>query len=965
MPKSCIAPPRTTTTAANANTAAAIATATANTRSTRSLAGGKHPINSSNSSSSNQGRRPSVSKKLQLLDTVREISRALDAGPAAETVQVAFDPISQDTAFTSFSRNTERVKNPQSIFLAPSVFENSPGSQMEEPQQLQQLPQIMQPAEPGEIQPRLSLNTSLLKESVKNLEQQNRRLHFDKAALVNTLIDIKPSNQPMSGLSPFARAEKDTRPPQKSIPRQQYSDAPRPQNTTASDSNSISDQVRLLQQQLQQQHFQNDNLAHTVRRQSLDIESLTSQTAILAAENKRLRARALDLESYLLASATQTPALANTTAPLPPQQSDADQAGKTVGSAASTAAACMCMPLVRARTRQVAQRRALVSASLGSCNSAADTSWDVVSTRAAVRAVEALGDAFAAAVTLPGNDTDGIAVRDVGVSAEAPLHDALTALDAAIVSLQQSRLQQPTARDTTDDAFPDPKMITDLATLYIGEMDAHAAFRQDVRVSMEAIKSELESTRRENLVCIRAAEADKALILELREKAEKASAALEARKKADETSVTVNFEDFANQMKRLETENSRLKGVEISLEGIIAEWKSENETLRRMVDELSGFSQTRQMKTPEMDKLLSEMHLLKALLEDEKLKNAKAKEVIAVLKTSIRSDVLRDADLDFMSATEADEMSGKSRPVFSPHLKALHETVGRSLVDLDELVKVIAENNEVKRQMSELSVKFSEQEKCLSETLSNAKQLKDVLSRTELSSAAQAQAHEAARAELQSNVSLLREEAERLRVEASNGAEAIAGYATQFGRTELLAAEWVDIRTVGQWGIGAEVSSEGKAVRRAIHNFEGLFLRMVDILKDSRQKLKDNEDALRSINEQLQSARAAEAALEAKLNTHVADVEKLSEVKRELTTRVAELEKSYEVERATRKATDSRMKRIIKGSLALLEIPVDDALFKKLNLPASPAKHNSSSFPLTKPSRDIEHGLKQACSPKN
>ncbi|KAJ3104661.1 hypothetical protein HK100_004021 [Physocladia obscura] len=909
-----------------------------------------------------------ASKKQQLLNTVKVISKTLDANIGADESQSQLQHshpskvvgIPKQTA-NHHQQQQQQITtnyNTSSIFSAPTVFDKPPPSKISASNQTNA---SLIPSTWGI--PPINANTSRMKESIKSLEEKNRKLHFEKAALVSTLIDIKPpaarpstiNNQNNSVFSPVE-------PTQPIYQLQQHQALNHMRfGEGQQETSQIQQQQQPQSQHLLYQQHQIDELMQKIRRQSLDIESLTSQTTILAAENKRLRSRTLELESALISSECNE----NT----PDNHVTEAELSLNKQQYIATYKSSLQNMLSQINKRKTALIDAFENTSfIASGKSIQSASFVTLPFSEIACAINSISDAFALAAS-----TAFLASTD---NTSELSHTALT---AALTSLDQT-IAYHTSKSPPALAVPtiEPKLVADLASLYVSEIDAYSSFRTHLQGSFATVVVELEAVRAEQSKCQRECEELRNVAhdaVRVMDEAMKAKEAIEVELqqqqqiKDDPNIVKVDFAEYTEKLRQLEFENARLKGAEANLETLVSEWKGENQTLRRMVDEVSEVSANTRTGGTELEKLRKEIDTLRGNLEDEKLRYAKSKEVIRVLRGGIQD--LENLEENGSNNFEVDKIINTmivggttSRVAISSHMKALHDSVGRSLVDFDELVTLISENNALKQSIVELNMKLEEQEKRLQISLASVSELKKNLETTIISQTSSAQTYESTTAKLQESLYGAQTEVTRLTLEATYAADLNNNYATQFQRIEFLAADWFDVKAEHFLNMENQLlhgmnSKLPPSIR--LVNFESMFARLLSILKDVRERLKESEVTLSRLKEKFDAVTISEKVFAEKQLAQTAKFEAVKATKDSLVVQLADLETQFEAEYVLRKSLEIRLKKIVRGSLALLDIPVDSILLKVKNsdqIIGTPSPQKKT-IGRSSPSRDTKNGEAQ------
>ncbi|KAJ3062262.1 hypothetical protein HDU98_001856 [Podochytrium sp. JEL0797] len=446
----------------------------------------------------------------------------------------------------------------------------------------------------------------------------------------------------------------------------------------------------------------------------------------------------------------------------------------------------------------------------------------------------------------------------------------------------------------------------------------------------------------------------------------------------DPDTVAVDFDKtiqpHLDRVKQLEFENNRLKGTEVALEGLIAEWKGENQTLRRMVDELSGGGGSVSGVVDET--LRKEVSRLGMELEDERLKFAKAKEVIRSLKGEIRGGAEMDQEgegcLDVEGLALESGLRFGDKSVLSSHVKALHDTVTKSLVDFDELVKVIGENTELKARVSESAIRLEEQEKRLllaltdSQTLS--KTLQDTTHAHETTLHTLKATHKTALHTLETTLHTLQSKhkdtttlLDRLQLESNHFRSLTASYTSQISRIQQLASEWFDtksehsLQSETTWMHPHQHQQQETENLPARINFEGHVMRLIAILKETRDKLVHSQEAVKKLTTEVHDVSQRERHLTGQCKTQEKELKTLN-------VKCNELETELDQESRGRLVGETRLRKVIRASMMLLEIPVEEAVLARILPPGSragsPQKRSVAARKnqgLSSPSRDFQN----------
>ncbi|ORY49790.1 hypothetical protein BCR33DRAFT_552266 [Rhizoclosmatium globosum] len=109
-----------------------------------------------------------------------------------------------------------------------------------------------------------------------------------------------------------------------------------------------------------------------------------------------------------------------------------------------------------------------------------------------------------------------------------------------------------------------------------------------------------------------------------------------------------------------------------------------------------------------------------------------------------------------------------------------------------------------------------------------------------------------------------------------------------------------------------------------------MFSRVLGILKDARERLKQSDERVRALTADVTEYTKSEKLAHEKVGHLEKSLESLKAKRDAQATRLAELEREFEEEVCLRKAVETKLRRVVKGSMALLEIPVDAALLGQI-----------------------------------
>ncbi|TPX73349.1 hypothetical protein CcCBS67573_g05375 [Chytriomyces confervae] len=918
------------------------------------------------------------------------------------------------------TQSTQQNRNPSSIFSNPNVFDLS----QSQPSlaQASRRPSAPMPQTKSQPDARLSsVRTSdqnLMKETVRQLEAENRKLQFEKAALVSTLIDIKPSQtqqqprathsqspsfhvhsnnsslqQPAAAFGGPSSAFKSKFPmtggpvdsratntpnhfhysiPLEHVPGTQVTGGvvdpgrshtpdhvhyavhsqesiPRQPTTQALYGQSNPPPPPQQQQQQPQSYMstEEDQSSKILRRQALDIEALTSQCDILAKENKRLRGRTLELEEIVIGSASIPPNNNNNNQP------NEDEKKKESNSNLHNE--------LQTRLANVMARKNLLISTLEK-----KTHSQGIPLSEAMHIINTLSDAFAGALR------SSIATSNNTTSFDAltPLNETQTLqnLDAAI-QFQATKPDQPApitqaqlaSLESEKQSLENERaVLQDLAGMYLSELDTSKAFRAIMSNTLSLLHGQLRALAAES--SDRIARADAASLAAAKEAEEAKKAHAEIAAKFDPDLVTVDFEKVIgpqmDKQRVLEFEVSRLKGVELTLESIIKEWKNENETLRRMVDEVSGVAGG---SGEDIGSVRQEMLKLRSALEDERLKFAKAKEVIRVLKESF-GDSKADESSDETALLDIDTLLAGggmfpdvSKGVASQYAKALHDAIGRSVVDFDELVLLLGENNALKTKNSELVIRLEEQEKRLETSTKECAQVKETLSKEQKAHTSAQHSYESKLKQHDEAAHKTQQELTRLTTESAYYQDMTTSYFSQFSRIEQMASHWFDVKGEHHLQVEAQLRHNmgSRPHLSRLINFEGIFSRVVSLLKDTKESLDSSTQTLAKLRLDLETSTKSESKLKETCNHQKSSLETIKSSHDAQRLHITELEREVSEESGRRAALEVKLRKVVRAAMSMLEVPVDaDVLGMHGSAPLKPSATGAKSSRLS-PSRSM------------
>ncbi|KAJ3232961.1 hypothetical protein HDU81_002581 [Chytriomyces hyalinus] len=931
-----------------------------------------------------------------------ELDAALDQRSPSPHQRGSTSKLQQQT----HAQSTQQNRNPSSIFSNPNVFD-VPQSQPSLSQSSRRPSAPMPHTKPQPDSRQSSVRSSdqnQMKEAVKQLEAENRKLQFEKAALVSTLIDIKPSQtqqqqqqprtthsqspqfhvqsnnstlqQPAAAFGGPSSAFKSKFPmtggpvdyraantpnhihysiPLEHVPGTQVtggvvdpgrSHTPdhvhfalqsqdpvlrQPTSHTLYAQSNPSLAPPLPQQQQQQQQRQSymsteeDQSSKILRRQVLDIEALTSQCDILAKENKRLRGRTLELEEIVIGSAS-IPANNH-------NHPNEDEKKKESNSNLQNE--------LQTRLANVIARKNVLISTLEK-----KTHSQGIPLSEAMHIINTLSDAFAGALrssVAPSNNTTTSAY-----DALAPLNETQTLQNLdAVIQFQATKADPPApitqaqlaSLESEKQSLENERaVLQDLAGMYLSELDTSKAFRATMSNTLSLLHGQLRALAAES--SDRIARADAASLAAAKEAEEAKKAHAEIAAKFDPDLVTVDFDKVIgpqmDKQRVLEFEVSRLKGVELTLEGIIKEWKYENETLRRMVDEVSGVAGG---SGEDIGSVRQEMLKLRSALEDERLKFAKAKEVIRVLKESFgdsKADELSDeaALLDIDTLLAGGGMFPEvSKGVASQYAKALHDAIGRSVVDFDELVLLLGENNALKTKNSELVIRLEEQEKRLETSTKECAQVKETLSKEQKAHTSAQHSYESKLKHHEETAHKTQQELTRLTTESAYYQDMTTSYFSQFSRIEEMASHWFDVKGEHHLQVEAQLMHNlgSRPHLSRLINFEGIFSRVVSLLKDTKESLDSSTHTLAKLRLDLEVSTMNESKLKETCNHQKSSLEtiKSSHVAQRL--HITELEREVSEESGRRAALEVKLRKVVRAAMSMLEVPVDADVLGKMH----------------------------------
>ncbi|KAI8836734.1 hypothetical protein BJ741DRAFT_605021 [Chytriomyces cf. hyalinus JEL632] len=917
------------------------------------------------------------------------------------------------------AQSTQQNRNPSSIFSNPNVFDFS----QSQPSlaQATRRPSAPMPQAKSQPDPRLSsVRTSdqnLMKETVRQLEAENRKLQFEKAALVSTLIDIKPSQTqqqprathsqspafhvhsnnssqqqtaaafggpssafkskfPMTGGPVDSRATNTPNHVHYSIPLEHVpgtqvtggvvdpgrSHTPDHVHYALHSQESVPHQPTTQalygqsnpppppqQQQQQPQNYmstEEDQSSKILRRQVLDIEALTSQCDILAKENKRLRGRTLELEEIVIGSTS-----------IPPNNNNNNQPNEDEKKKESSS---NLQNELQTRLANVIARKTLLISTLEK-----KTHSQGIPLSEAMHIINTLSDAFAGALRssiTPSNNTtttsfDALNETQTLQNLDAAIQFQATKSDppAPITQAQLASLESEKQSLENERA-----VLQDLAGMYLSELDTSKAFRATMSNTLSLLHGQLRALAAES--SDRIARADAASLAAAKEAEEAKKAHAEIAAKFDPDLVTVDFEKVIgpqmDKQRVLEFEVSRLKGVELTLESIIKEWKNENETLRRMVDEVSGVAGG---SGEDIGSVRQEMLKLRSALEDERLKFAKAKEVIRVLKESFgdskageSSDETALLDIDTLLAGGG-MFPDVSKGVASQYAKALHDAIGRSVVDFDELVLLLGENNALKTKNSELIIRLEEQEKRLETSTKECVQVKETLSKEQKAHISAQHSYESKLKQHDETAHKTQQELTRLTTESAYYQDMTTSYFSQFSRIEQMASHWFDVKGEHHLQVEAQLMHNmgSRPHLSRLINFEGIFARVVSLLKDTKESLDSSTQTLAKLRLDFEASTKNESKLKETCNHQKSSLETIKSSHDAQRLHITELEREVSEESGRRATLEVKLRKVVRAAMSMLEVPVDaDVLGMHVSASVKPSATGARSNRLS-PSRSM------------
>ncbi|KAI8610697.1 hypothetical protein BC830DRAFT_1144517 [Chytriomyces sp. MP71] len=357
-----------------------------------------------------------------------------------------------------------------------------------------------------------------------------------------------------------------------------------------------------------------------------------------------------------------------------------------------------------------------------------------------------------------------------------------------------------------------------------------------------------------------------------------------------------------------------------------------------MVDEVSGVAGG---SGEDVNSIRKEMAKLRGTLEDEKLKYAKAKEVIRVLKESFgaASDVggegesSDDALLDIDALLAGGGLTGTAKGVASQYAKALHDAIGRSVVDFDELVLLLGENNALKSKNSELVIRLEEQGKRLTTSINECKTLKESLEKSRESHKKDNAHHESSIRELKDKLHHVQHDMTRFTTESAYYQEMTTSYLTQFSRIEALASDWFDVKSEHHLQVEAQLMHNKGAhphLNRLI-SFDGIFSRLVAMLKETKTSLQESQATVAKLGSKLEAVTESERGLHEACSHQTATLETVKAAHEAQRVRIVEMEREVVEESGRRHALENKLRKVVRAAMAMLEIPIDAELVGQIH----------------------------------
>jgi hypothetical protein len=564
-----------------------------------------------------------------------------------------------------------------------------------------------------------SENTALLAR-LKLLEDENRRLHFEKAGLVSTLIDIKPSAaaNTTTGTTSSVRVNiagsscsslDTTKAVRNSECDTILSDPPKP--TDSSRSTKQRDRVSAFSVPLkpdQSDHTRppspsqpHKDLGHVIACQALDIESLSQQCEILKSENKKLVLKTLDLHTRLIQE-TQTTHRTDV---------NGDSGGGGTGGGGRDLSNSHANPDLTYFASGNSDERDKGWTSLHTVSEDITALTSTVTSRIHPQthtptSSSHLADGIAAyihAITsayravLSSTDLDPHRTRFPALLTDPAISTLETTGDALISAMRSHTHAVSSSADAAT------------ASAIVGESE----FKEDVIGSITNLQ---ESVHR--------ALQNMHTIIDNKPNAVAEDNNDPAVRVAHESTQTekgvIDYKnvvrDYEERIAGLEFDVRRMAEYEKDLESVVEEWRRENESLRKIVDQVSGIDGATADHGGGGGRgggVEEELKRVMNLLEDERLKCRKAGEVIKVLRTKIGASDSADytagggvddllSSVDGVSANSPGGMKS-----YSAQISILRDTIGRSVVEFEDMVKVMNENMQMQSKISELEFKLN------------------------------------------------------------------------------------------------------------------------------------------------------------------------------------------------------------------------------------------------------------------
>ncbi|KAJ3281600.1 hypothetical protein HK104_011370 [Borealophlyctis nickersoniae] len=708
----------------------------------------------------------------------------------------------------------------------------------------------------------------------------------------------------------------------------------------------LTDQCEAAQAEAQELHMR-------VSRQNMELKSLLEQNSILRKENKRLIEQEVGLKRRLLEVEAEVEAGRNS-------MDRDDGRGSTSGSSHTRArtpnkvdeeARQGLLRLIEDEIRRIGdKKRQITSTHVGGGRSRhADVDWSLSAglSFASPRILDAMvmsldnarlavSSAHYAANPQQFLSTCGEVVQVV-VTCAGAIHLALE--DSVLVDERIQRIREDSVkvREETE------RTIRDLADRYAADVRTLQGDNRTLEQNLITIQKDLakikqeyadERARRKQLEATREADRD---LASAREKSliEETSAAVEQTATAAVLDSELRLKDHVARIDDLTAENTRLKAHAEVLERTIAEWKTECATLRDALHKT-------ELAPVEVDekvmKLQGLVDKLEERVEDEKLKNRKAAELIKSFKEDLevakkdaeRVKVAEEAngpssleELEHTMKERLDDLERRGR-VSNTYLGDLlngQETdvlaglfssggLGNAQ-DVEALLALLKENQDTADQLSQLSGMIEDQVKRANTLKSENATLADALSETKDKLKLREEAWLGKFETLQSAL-------ESIRKQHTDVETLLLGYEKQYKAVALLVHD-TDADTPSDClrseGGGSCDHGHPYPFATRFSHLHNLYVSSKHSMSLLHQKL---ADLARTAEERLTRVESLEGQ-------HAETREEAERAKREAEERgrrVAELEKTLGQVEEQKRAAESKLKRIVNGCKVLMGGPV-------------------------------------------